>query len=227
MSPTRRVVVAAPLTPRRDNAKLLLPMNGRTQQPSSSRESHSGMTNGHPFAGGSYTDTGQPAAWSGSELLASILDGVADGIAAHDASGQLIFINDAGARMCGYNCAAAALSAPPGDFLTRVDVFDDEGSALSERELPGPLAASGKIVPERIIRLQLRIGGGERWLSVKATPILDRLGAVRMSISIYRDVTRERRAEAERDRVVRELEAERARLAALVKRMRASLHDMP
>src|SRR6185436_11714700 len=36
--------------------------------------------------------------------------------------------------------------------------------------------------------------------SVKATPILDRRGAVRMSISIFRDVTRERRVEAERDR---------------------------
>ena len=46
------------------------------------------------------------ARWSDSELLARILDGVADGIAAHDASGQLIFINDAGARMCGYESAS-------------------------------------------------------------------------------------------------------------------------
>ena len=43
-----------------------------------------------------------------------------------------------------------------------------------------------------------------------------------MSITIFRDVTRERRAEAERDRVVRELELERARLTALVEQLRAS-----
>jgi PAS domain-containing protein len=172
-------------------------------------------------------DVTHPGTWSGSELLAKILDGVADGIAAHDASGQLIFINDAGARMCGYENAAAALAAQSGDFLTRVEVCDPEGVALSESELPGPLAARGHVVPERIVRLRLRRGGGERWLSVKATPVLDRRGAVRISISILRDVTRERRAESERDRAVRELEMERTRLAALVDQLRASAAATP
>jgi hypothetical protein len=77
-------------------------------------------------------------------------------------------------------------------------------------------------VPERILRIQLRVGSGERWVSVKAMPILDRRGAVRMSISIFRDVTRERHAETERDGVVRELESERTRLAALVEQLRAT-----
>lgn len=168
-----------------------------------------------------YADVRHPSAWTGSDLLAKILDNVADGIAAHDASGHLIFINDAGARMCGYDTAASAIGAPPGDFLNRVDVFDATGAPLSEAQLPGPLAAQGQVIPERIFRIQLRIGGAERWLSLKATPILDRRGAVRMSISIYRDVTRERCAEEERDRVVRELEAERARLTAMVEQLRA------
>lgn len=170
----------------------------------------------------SVADMRHPAAWSSSELLASILDGVADGIAAHDASGQLLFMNDAGARMCGYANAGEALAAPAGDFNGRVEVFDASGVKLSDSDLPGPLAARGRVVPERIVRLQLRRTGCERWLSVKATPVLDRVGAVRMSISIFRDVTRERLAEAERDRVVRELELERARLAGLVERLRAS-----
>lgn len=171
-------------------------------------------------------DVTHPGMWSGSELLARILDGVADGIAAHDASGQLIFINDAGARMCGYESASLALTMPPSDFLARVEVCDEEGTALAETELPGPLAARGRVVPERIVRLQLRRDGRERWVSVKATPVLDRRGAVRMSISILRDVTRERCAEAERDRAVRELEMERARLAALVDQLRGSV-DQP
>lgn len=167
-------------------------------------------------------DVRHPAAWSSSDLLASILDGVADGIAAHDASGQLLFMNDAGARICGYANAGEALAAPPEDFHGRVEVFDANGVKLTASELPGPLAARGQLVPERIVRLQLRRSGGERWLSVKATPVLDRVGAVRMSISIFRDVTRERLAEAERDRVVRELELERARLAALVEQLGGS-----
>ena len=174
-----------------------------------------------------YADVRHPGSWSGSELLARILDGVADGIAAHDASGQLLFINDAGARMCGYDGASAALTVPSGDFLERVQVFDVDGRALSEAELPGPLAARGHVVSERILRIQLRLASGERWVSVKATPILDRRGAVRMSISIFRDVTRERRAETERDRVVRELESERKRLAALVEQLSATAEHRP
>lgn len=174
-----------------------------------------------------YADARHPGSWSGSELLARILDGVADGIAAHDASGQLLFINDAGARMCGYDSATIALSVPSADFSERVQVFDADGRALAEAELPGPLAARGHVVPERTLRIQLRHGGGERWVSVKATPILDRRGAVRMSISIYRDVTREHRAETDRDRVVRELESERKRLAALVEQLSAAAEHGP
>src|SRR5918912_2567996 len=119
-----------------------------------------------------FADLRHPGSWAGSELLAKILDGIADGIAAHDASGQLIFINDAGARMCGYDSAPAALTVPSADFMNRVEVFDDTGARLAEAELPGPLAARGPIVPERVVRLHLRLGGGERWLSVKATPVL-------------------------------------------------------
>ena len=169
-----------------------------------------------------FSDQRHPGSWSDSELLAKILDGVADGIAAHDASGQLLFINGAGARMCGYDSADAALGAPTGDFLTRVRAFDADGAALSESELPGPLAARGQVVPDCIVRLQLRYAGEERWLSVKATPILDRRGAVRMSISIFRDVSRERQVQAEHDRVVRELRSENARLVAVLDELRAT-----
>ena len=169
-----------------------------------------------------FADLRHPSSWAGSELLAKILDGVADGIAAHDASGQLLFMNDAGARMCGYDNATAALTVPPGDFLDRVTVFDHHGTPIPEAELPGPLAARGRVVPERTLRIQVRRSGGERWVSVKATPILDKRGAVRMSITIFRDITRERRAETEHDRIVRELEAERTRLAALVEQLRSA-----
>jgi PAS domain-containing protein len=169
-----------------------------------------------------YADLRHPGSWAGSELLAKILDGVADGIAAHDASGQLIFINDAGARMCGYEGATMALTAPSDDFFERVQVCDADGIALTESELPGPLAARGSAVPERILCIRLRGSGTERWVSVKATPILERRGAVRMSISIFRDVTRERRAEAERDRVLSELESERRRLTGVVEQLQAA-----
>ena len=96
-----------------------------------------------------FTDQRHPSSWPDSELLARILDGVTDGIAAHDASGRLLFINEAGARLCGYENPAAALMAPASDFFARVQTFDAGGSALAEAELPGPRAARGHVVAER------------------------------------------------------------------------------
>src|SRR5690242_21145300 len=92
-----------------------------------------GAATTQPRKNDAFADVTHPGMWSGSELLAQILDGVADGIAAHDASGQLIFINDAGARMCGYESATAALTTAPADFLTRVQVFDEDGHALDRK----------------------------------------------------------------------------------------------
>src|SRR5256885_10123358 len=117
-----------------------------------------------------FTETRHPGSWSASELLASILDGVADGIAAHDASGQLLFINDAGARMCGYEGAAEALAAPAGDFLRRVEALDDGGSALSEAEPAGPLGTLRRVVPDRDVLLPPRLGSGVPRLSVQTPP---------------------------------------------------------
>ena len=51
-------------------------------------------------------------------------------------------------------------------------------------------------------------------------------GGSRLAVTIFRDVTRERRAEEERDRVVHELEMERSRLTALVEQLRTS-RDLP
>lgn len=170
--------------------------------------------------------TFNPRAWSSSELLASILDGVADGIAAHDASGRLLFINDAGARACGYRSAEQALAAPPDDFAARVAAFDADGVALRESELPGPMAARGCVVPERVIRLRQRATGIERWISVKASPILDERGHVRMSISIHRDVTRERLAEEEHRRAAEMHRASLEAITAKADALRAQIDEL-
>jgi PAS domain S-box-containing protein len=71
--------------------------------------------------------------------------------------------------------------------------------------LPGRRALLGEEGAEEVLRFRLSGTDEERWSVVKATPIFDKGGNVRMAVNILRDVTEQRRTEKER-----------ARLAAIV-----------
>ena len=46
--------------------------------------------------------------------LDAVLRGVVDGVTVLDATGRMIYANDAAARMCGYPDAESLVAAPPG-----------------------------------------------------------------------------------------------------------------
>jgi PAS domain S-box-containing protein len=154
--------------------------------------------------------------WAQGELRASrdqlevVLRGVADGVTAQDASGNLIYANEAAARLVGYPSAREFMEAPVREVMAAFEVFDEEGRTFSLASLPGRRALSGEEGAEEVLRFRGLATGEERWSVVKAEPVFDERGKVRVAVSIFRDVTESRRAE-EAMREVRE--AERARMA--------------
>jgi PAS domain-containing protein len=52
---------------------------------------------------------------------------VADGVTAQDATGRLIYANEAAARLVGYASAREFTEAPVGEVLAGFEVFDEEG----------------------------------------------------------------------------------------------------
>jgi PAS domain S-box-containing protein len=129
------------------------------------------------------------------ERAAGILQDVADGITIQDASGRLVYANDAAARLIGFPSAVTLLRAAPDDILARFEMFDEAGRTFPPERLPGRLALRGGTSGQAVIRFRLRATGEDRWAIVSATPIRDEAGGSGFAVNVFRDITEQKRAE--------------------------------
>ncbi len=129
------------------------------------------------------------------DQLAAILQGVTDGITVQEASGKVIYANDAAARYSGYSSAEALLAATTDEARGKFDIMDEAGEPVQLAQLPGRRALLGEQPPETMLRFRAHESGEERWSIINATPIFDGRGAVRFAINIFRDITESRNAE--------------------------------
>jgi PAS domain S-box-containing protein len=127
--------------------------------------------------------------------LAIILEGIADGITVLNAVGQLIYANDAAARLIGYADTQALLEVPVEDILRRFEIFDESGRLLNEEDLPGRRALRGLPGPPQVIRFRIRATGEERWSLVTAQAVLNEAGTLELVVSIFREITDLKRGE--------------------------------
>ena len=123
------------------------------------------------------------------DQFAIILQGAADGITAHDSTGRLHFANDAAARIFGFLTAEGLLATSWPDVLRKFELFDEAGQAFPFDDLPSQLALLGISKSSATIRLRPAAGGDERWLNIKATPILNERDQAQLAISIFQDIT--------------------------------------
>jgi PAS domain S-box-containing protein len=129
------------------------------------------------------------------DQLAAILEGVTDGITVLDRSGRMLFANDAAARLCGFTDAADLLGSSGEELLGRFDLLDASGGQLPPEELPTRKALAGDTPRPALVRFRIRATGEERWSVVSSTPITTGDNGVAMAVSVFRDVTEQKRAE--------------------------------
>ena len=131
-----------------------------------------------------------------------VLDRLADGITVQAPNGELVYANEAGARLCGYDSPAELLAAPLAEVMQRFELFDEEGRPFAGGLLPGRLALEGKHPPEVLIRVHERDSGTTRWSLVHALPITDPAGDVLYAVNLFRDVTERTVAAREREQLL-------------------------
>lgn len=130
------------------------------------------------------------------DQLDVILRGIGDGITVLDTNGKFVYANEAGARMCGFASVEEFLNTPTVEVMDRFELRDDSGQLFEEEKLPGRMALRGvENPPEAIIRFRYKTDNEERWAIVKANPIFDEVGRVRLAVSIFKDFTDRKRAE--------------------------------
>ncbi|HET6866694.1 MAG TPA: SpoIIE family protein phosphatase [Solirubrobacteraceae bacterium] len=141
-------------------------------------------------------NAGLSAAVSGLEQrLEATLRNLAEAVLVRDASGPLVFANDAAARLLGLASAEDVLAMSSEQLMALYDVFDEHGHEISLDQLPSAAATRGESARPLLVRNVIRSTGEERWLLHKATPVFDADGALSMVISVIEDLTEVKRAE--------------------------------
>ena len=77
------------------------------------------------------------------EEVEAILRGVGSAITVQDASGQLVFANEAAVEMLGASSVQSLVNTPPEQIMDRFEVFDEDQQPISVPELPGREAMRG------------------------------------------------------------------------------------
>jgi PAS domain S-box-containing protein len=126
--------------------------------------------------------------------LEAVLQQVADGITVQDATGALIYANDAAARLIGFAGSAELMATPVDELVSRFEMFDEGGEPFPTERLPGRLALRG-VESEQVIGYRTRGTSAERWSLVKSSPIFDQSGRVRFAVNAFQDITARKHAE--------------------------------
>ncbi|HXV44633.1 MAG TPA: PAS domain S-box protein [Anaerolineae bacterium] len=129
------------------------------------------------------------------DQVAIILEGVADGISATDAEGRLIYANKMAAQLSSYSTAQILPDAPVPEIWQKYEVLDELGQPFPGSQLPNQSVLRGEPNPSTIVRFREIATGEERWLNVKARPVLDEKGEVALAVTIVQDITELKRAE--------------------------------
>jgi PAS domain S-box-containing protein len=129
------------------------------------------------------------------DQLQVILEGVADGIAIQDPTGELVYANDAAARLIGFPNAKILLETPVAEVWRPFEVFDEWERPVQPSELPGRRALLGETVNDVILRFRRSGSEDERWALVSAAPIADGAEGVQFAVNVFRDITEPKVAE--------------------------------
>ena len=127
--------------------------------------------------------------------ISQVLSGIPDAVTIMDATGRVLFANDAAAELMGYESGDAIVAAAPGEMLGRFELLDEAGNPLPLEDLPGRKALKGERTAEQLVRYRVRESGEERWSIVAANPVLDDEGRPVLAVNIFHDITERKRSE--------------------------------
>jgi PAS domain S-box-containing protein len=130
------------------------------------------------------------------DQLAAILGGIGHGVTAQGPDGELVYANDAAARICGLETSDELLALSVSEVVDRFEIVGEDGAPLAPERLPNRLAFVTGETHEGVVGYRLKPGGEERWSILRSTPQLSETGAVELVVNVFQDVTAERSAEA-------------------------------
>lgn len=143
-----------------------------------------------------------------SDQLAAILKGINDGITVVDENDRYVFVNEIGARTCGFSSVEEMMKVKPSWVLNQFEIMDENGLPFPQEKLPASLVLQGETSPsEVIVRFRQKGKEEERWSIVKASPIVSKSDHSRMAVSVFKDFTERKKLEDSIKQAHRQMEA--------------------
>jgi PAS domain S-box-containing protein len=124
--------------------------------------------------------------------LRAVLQSLYDGVAAVDAQGKLVFINDAMAKLLGFSSAAELPPIGAQEALSRIQALAEDGTPLDYAERPLVRALAGETVIDMPLRMHQPAQGREYDVLNTAIPVRDASGNVAMGVVRMRDITEQK-----------------------------------
>ncbi|MBI3977364.1 MAG: PAS domain S-box protein [Chloroflexi bacterium] len=135
------------------------------------------------------------------ERLAVTLRSIGDGMIATDTAGRVTLLNPVAERLTGWTQDKAA-----GRPFAEVFRVVDEGTRRPSEDPVQRVLRTGEIVELANHTVLIARDGTERSIADSAAPIRDGLGNLLGVVLVFRDITHQRRAEAERERLLAEIQ---------------------
>ncbi len=132
--------------------------------------------------------------FNGEDIFKEILLNVPQGITVQDRTGELIFMNEAAARMLNVPSSTEFTKLPGERIVNRFQMMDELGQNITSSDLPGRKVLLGKEVAEAIIRFREIDREEERWSKVIAKGVYDKK-QLKFVINVIQDITEMKRAE--------------------------------
>ncbi len=128
--------------------------------------------------------------------LEGVLRNLAEAITVVDASGRTVFANQAALDFLGLESAQEFLRARPGEIMKRFIVLDESGRELDLDAMPARRLFRDEEAPPLLVRNIVRATGEERWVVVRASPIVDpESGALAYVANVFENVTQVKQAQ--------------------------------
>jgi two-component system phosphate regulon sensor histidine kinase PhoR len=139
------------------------------------------------------------------DQLETIFQNVSDGITMLDIHGNVVYVNDAAAKSCGFSSANEMMGMPRETLqmvLRRFEMRDEQGKLLSFDQLPTRRVLQDEKFAQIVLQYRDLIRGTTFWSLLKSQPIYDALGNVQFVVNVVTDITERKELEQRKDEFI-------------------------
>ena len=145
----------------------------------------------------------------------AMLSAIGDAVFVLDAGGQVVYVNDAVARLLGLE-PTPEVKERLATILPSVEIYYPDGTPVPVEQRQTARSLRGETVLGEEIRYRLPEGGPLRWARVSSAPVRNRDGRIIGAVTTTSEITSDKEAQAERERLLAEVQAAREQLAAII-----------